>query len=59
MTKTEAEKIMKSWGSERCGYSRVRNGMVVEVVQMPKSPARNGGFIANPKRRTGWRLYKF
>jgi hypothetical protein len=59
MTKTEAKKIMKSWGSERCGYSRVRNGMVIEVLQMPKSPARKGGLIDNPKRRTGWRLYKF
>ena len=59
MTKTEAEKIMESWGSERSGFSRVRDGKVIEVIKMPKSPARKGGLTDNKKRLTGWRLYKF
>ena len=59
MTKTEAEKIMDSWGAERSGYKRVRSGKIVEVVQMPRSPARKGGLIDNPKRQTGWSHYKF
>lgn len=59
MKKSEAAKIVESWGAERAGFSRIRDGKVIEVVRMPTSPGRKGGLIANPKRQTGWRHYKF
>jgi hypothetical protein len=59
MTKTEAEKIMESWGAERVGFNRVRSGVVVESIHVPTSPGRKGGLIGNQKRQTGWRHYKF
>lgn len=59
MTKTEAKKIIESWGAERAGFGRIRDGKVIEVIKMPTSPGRKGGLIDNPKRLTGWRHYKF
>ncbi len=59
MKRSEVESLLESWGAERAGFSRVQNGKVVELVRMPTSPGRKGGLIANPKRQTGWRHYKF
>lgn len=59
MKKSEAAKIVESWGCERAGFSRIRNGKVIEIIRMPTSPGRKGGLVNNPKRQTGWRHYKF
>lgn len=55
ITKKEALRVMALLGGDQL----VIGGYVVLSVKPPLSPARRGGLISNPARKTGWKVYAY